>query len=241
MRGFLRAMHSTKKTLLLGVDGCRPDCLLPLQAPNITRLKEKSAFSFNAQVRFFISFIFLSFLNSGRKFSGHHLRFSCCLQKTCQVTMSGPSWTSCVTGVWEDKHEVLSNDTMGQAKWDRYPSLFQRIKSLRPDTKTAIVASWGNFVDLRDQVDTAWFLADIEQDELTASEICNLLKEENTPDVLFGHLDAIDHAGHLFGYGTDIPEYMEVKSSQQVTLGYSISGCLYWTYFRYHQSKKKTL
>jgi predicted AlkP superfamily pyrophosphatase or phosphodiesterase len=35
-----------------------------------------------------------------------------------------------------------------------------------------------------------------------------LLEKEVTYDVTFTHFDLVDHAGHLHGYGVDVPEYI---------------------------------
>jgi len=44
-------------------------------------------------------------------------------------------------GVWPAKHGVLNND-FSTNRYDRYPDIFTRIESLRPDLHTFVVADW---------------------------------------------------------------------------------------------------
>ena len=81
----------TKKVLILGIDGLRPDALIAANTPNVDRLLENGCFSAEAQ--------------------------------TGQYTVSGPGWSSLLTGVWWSKHGVTdvvvpvifaSNRSMGE-------------------------------------------------------------------------------------------------------------------------------
>ena len=60
---------------------------------------------------------------------------------TCQVTVSGPGWSSMLTGVWSPKHEVLDNDFL-QPRYADYPHFFTRLKQVRPELITASFDSW---------------------------------------------------------------------------------------------------
>jgi len=57
----------SKRVLIIGIDGCRPDTLLAAVTPNLDRLREGAAFSFRAM--------------------------------TGDVPISGPGWSSALTGV----------------------------------------------------------------------------------------------------------------------------------------------
>ena len=58
-------------------------------------------------------------------------------------TVSGPNWASMLTGVWKEKHGIVSNDfpfaTDGLAT---YPDFLTRIERLRPELRTFAVADW---------------------------------------------------------------------------------------------------
>ena len=70
----------SKKILLIGIDGCRPDVLKIANTPNIDKLVNNGILFENA----------LSSIND-------------------QPTRSGPGWTSLLTGVWYDQHTVKDN------------------------------------------------------------------------------------------------------------------------------------
>ena len=58
------------------------------------------------------------------------------------VTSSGPSWSSMLTGVWEDKHGVTSNNYTG-SNYNDYPYFPTRVKECRPNAKAVQITSWG--------------------------------------------------------------------------------------------------
>ena len=64
-------------------------------------------------------------------------------------TISGPGWSSMLIGVWPAKHGVLNND-FSTNRYDRYPDIFTRIESLRPDLHTFVVADWLPLVTSKD-------------------------------------------------------------------------------------------
>ena len=56
-------------------------------------------------------------------------------------TVSGPGWSSMLTGVWMDKHGVENND-FSSSRYDLYPDLLTRIEQLRPELSTLAVVDW---------------------------------------------------------------------------------------------------
>src|SRR4051812_12934347 len=87
-----------KRFLLIGIDGCRTDALLAAQAPNLHRLRDEGAFSAKNDIL-------------GER-------------RTAAETVSGPGWTSILTGVWADKHGVVDN---GFRQRSRYGTFFARL------------------------------------------------------------------------------------------------------------------
>ncbi len=51
-------------------------------------------------------------------------------------TISGPSWSTILTGVWHTKHGVVDNSYSG-ARYDEYPTAFTRIEQAKPQMRTA--------------------------------------------------------------------------------------------------------
>ena len=61
--------------------------------------------------------------------------------QTTRPTSSGPAWSSMLTGVWPEKHAVLSNNFQGN-EYATYPDFLSRIEQLRPDLVTFAAADW---------------------------------------------------------------------------------------------------
>lgn len=56
-------------------------------------------------------------------------------------TVSGPGWSSMLTGVWMDKHGVENND-FSSSRYDQYPDFLTRIERVRPELSTFAVLDW---------------------------------------------------------------------------------------------------
>ena len=69
--------------------------------------------------------------------SGHLQRTG----RTARPTVSGPCWSSILTGVWPEKHGVLSND-FSSNRVRQFPDFLTRIESVRPELNTFAAADW---------------------------------------------------------------------------------------------------
>jgi CubicO group peptidase (beta-lactamase class C family) len=56
-------------------------------------------------------------------------------------TVSGPGWSSMLTGVWMDKHGVENND-FSSSRYEDYPDFLTRIESVRPELSTLAILDW---------------------------------------------------------------------------------------------------
>lgn len=59
--------------------------------------------------------------------------------RTGSPSVSGPGWSSFLTGVWPDKHGVTDNEFQGKA-YDRFPDVLTRLESVRPELDTYAAA-----------------------------------------------------------------------------------------------------
>ena len=87
-----------RRVLIIGVDGCRPDMLTACPDRTPNMLS----------------------LSGGKNQVIPNAQ-------TCVVTMSGPGWTSCLTGMWPHKHRVDGKDNDFSnfgSKWT--PTVFHR-------------------------------------------------------------------------------------------------------------------
>ncbi len=111
--------------------------------------------------------------------------------QTGEITISGPGWSDMLTGVWYAKHGVRDNSFEG-ANYEKYPHLFRRLKSKRPDLVTASIVNWApiNEEILRD----ADFHQETNSDIRVEAETIAYLAYAD-PHILFLQLDDIDAGG----------------------------------------------
>jgi len=124
-------------------------------------------------------------------------------------TVSGPGWSSFLTGVWPDKHGVVSNDFSSSA-YDRYPDFLTRLEQADPAFGTMAVVDWmplGAAVDggplLSDAVDSlivldgyelGWLEADSIGGDLAAAALSS-----SDVDAAFVYIGAADELSHESG------------------------------------------
>ncbi len=175
---------SAPKALVIGVDGLRGDGIPGAETPRLDALMESAAYTLFAST-----------------------------QLEAQ-TVSGPGWTSILTGVDADKHGIHSN-----SDWldiDRsYPTMIARAFDLGLPTATAI-----NWTPIQLNIIESGVTdeAILGTDEEVASGMADLLETEDF-DLHFVHLDDVDHAGHSSGFSTGNPEYVEAVEVIDVLVG----------------------
>lgn len=185
--------NAVPKVLVIGMDGTRADALKAATAPTIHRLASLGTISWTA--------------HAGGAASG----------PTNQPTISGPGWTTILTGVWADKHGVVDNNFKIR-NYDKWPHFFVRLKEVKPELRTASFVSWDPIEDLILGFPGNIKSADAhgkakEKDGLKRDqEVVDMALKElsgNNPDVLFVYFDNIDHNGHGTGFTPLNPKYMD--------------------------------
>jgi thiamine biosynthesis lipoprotein len=129
---------------------------------------------------------------------------------TSAVTVSGPAWSSLLTGVWPDKHGVHDNTFEG-ADYGRFPHFFARLKAQRPDAFTVSAIDWipiDRFI-VGDTGADVRFVCDYEDDgdEKVVGAVVDALAAHD-PDIVFVYLADLDVAGHEHGYHPAAPGYI---------------------------------
>jgi len=126
--------------------------------------------------------------------------------QTGRPTVSGPGWSSFLTGVWPDKHGVTDNSFHGK-RYDEYPDFLTRIEQVRPELNTFAALDWlplgadsaggpviGDAPDFKFVVDgyvLTWPGAD---SAVVAAAVGQLLTGD--PDALFVYFGNPDEASH---------------------------------------------
>ncbi|WP_423488148.1 alkaline phosphatase family protein [Mycobacteroides sp. PCS013] len=165
------------KVLVIGVDGTNMSKILDAQTPNFHELMQEGTTGVSS-------------------IAGH-------------TTISADSWTTILTGVWDTKHGVTNNGITND--FTRFPSVYTQIERAKPELKTASIADWNVLEKIArggigaDQVvRTPAIAGDDSESQLDAQTSANVAKsiQNDGPDFLFTHLDQVDHAGHLYGGGS---------------------------------------
>jgi len=162
------------KVLLIGIDGLRSDVLN----------KENSPFLYNLSIS---KFTYVNY---------NHI--------VERPTISGPNWSSILTGTRVDKHNV-SNNNFSDNSLTVYPSIFHYIEKRAPYLKTSSIVNWSP-INKYIAIDADYR----EMKEINDLEVYNIAKENITSsssDVMFLQFDELDIAGHNFGFSKNSNEY----------------------------------
>jgi predicted AlkP superfamily pyrophosphatase or phosphodiesterase len=122
--------------------------------------------------------------------------------------VSGPGWSSLLTGVWPGKHGVTDNEFVGE-RYDRFPDFLTRIERVRPELSTFAVADWlplvraaevrptiSDSVDVKQVLD-GYDLGWREADSVAVGMAVRQLLDAD-PDALFVYLGNPDETSHHF-------------------------------------------
>ncbi|MGX9919697.1 alkaline phosphatase family protein [Streptomyces sp. NPDC002248] len=183
-----RAAARTPKVLLLGIDGALLGRTAAAGTPHLDSLR---ASGLTAQ--------------------------SLLYSEPLAPTLSGPGWSTILTGVWPDKHKVRDNNFTGR-RFDLYPDFLTRAERYRPALSTYAVASWNPLTTtvFSPEVDTRVSTPEAEYDTGTTQRAVAALRDGNH-DAVFVHLDNVDHAGH--SYGAASSQYLAALATADAQLG----------------------
>ena len=155
-----------RRVLVIGIDGARVDSLIAANTPNLDQLATNGAATYAAQ---------------------------CSLG---QATVSGPGWSTLLTGVWANKHNVNDNN-FSNPNYANYPHVFARIRQAQPQAYLSSVVHWSP-INTSILTNETFKLTGRSDSQVASQAACHLL--EAGPDVLFLHFDDMDAAGHAGGY-----------------------------------------
>ncbi|MEM7434338.1 MAG: alkaline phosphatase family protein [Myxococcota bacterium] len=194
----------TPRVLVLGIDGLRPDALQAASTPAIDALIGAATTTYNAV-------------------AGGELG-----TPTEQRTLSGPGWSSILTGVWVDKHGVEFNTFEG-SRFDRYPHFYARIREIDPSAYLSSFATWSPIheeilgQDGADVVFSPGAQSSLAGDTAVTAEVVAHLDLED-PDVVFVHLDNPDAAGHSSAFSPESSPYISAIEGADRQVGDMIAA-----------------
>lgn len=137
--------------------------------------------------------------------------------RTTTPSVSGPGWSSMLTGVWPEKHGVHDNE-FGGRRYDEYPGFLTRLESAHPELSTYATGDWmplfeleggstavGPDVDRRDAIDgyeVGWAEGDSRNVSLAIQQLSG-----GDPAAMFVYLGNPDEVSHETGaIGTEYRE-----------------------------------
>ena len=186
-----------KKVLYLGIDGCRFDALRVANTPHLDRLIDQGCYDDQTQIL-------------GKRYQGND-------------TISGPGWSSILTGVWADKHGVNDNQFRGK-NYERFPHFFSRLKEVQPEARTVSVVTWGpiheHIVSAADvDISVSTDDADYERADAEGADHVVQALAESDSTVVFYYIGQVDETGHKYGFHPSVPPYIEAIERADALVG----------------------
>ena len=176
------------RVLVIGIDGVRPDALQIADTPAIDELITAGAFTKNTKIL-------------GDRYRDNE-------------TISGPGWSSFLTGVWADKHGVNDNTFRGE-NYDKYPHFFAYLKQAFPKAVTGSFVDWepiDTFIlrdaDVREVCPASNKDSLSQKDEKLANKAAEFLAQQN-PHAVFVYFGQVDEIGHQDGFHPSVPSYLQ--------------------------------
>lgn len=185
----LTAAEPIKKVLYIGIDGTRFDAIEKADTPQLDALMKDGIHSPTCLIL-------------GERYQKND-------------TVSGPGWSSILTGVWADKHGVNDNKFVG-GKYEDFPHFFVRVKEQLPNARTVSHVTWepifkhitkGADVSVNYEEKAHTVAAYDGYDNAAVAASVKELREGN-PAALFCYIGQVDIAGHTHGFHPTVPEYI---------------------------------
>jgi len=129
------------------------------------------------------------------------------------ITYSGPNWSSMLTGVHLDKHNVTGNGFEND-NYDEYPPFFYYIEQANENINTASIVNWTpiNTYILSNYADYAPLESINDLDVFEAAKN-TLLDDGPNHDIIFLQFDELDGAGHEHGFSPFIDGYINTAAT----------------------------
>jgi hypothetical protein len=124
------------------------------------------------------------------------------------TTISNPSWTAILTGVWGERTGVINN-VFTPWTYDKWPTVFNQLEAHNSDIQTTTIADWNvinaisgagsipvdeNIYIPQIEGDTDWSETDDAVGDATVDAIENT--PEGVPSFLFSYFVGVDENGH---------------------------------------------
>ncbi|MCO8125513.1 alkaline phosphatase family protein [Stieleria sp. TO1_6] len=195
----------TKHVLVIGIDGTRADALNAADTPHLDALIKRGRLWENTQI-----------LGD---------------RPTENDTVSGPGWSSFLTGVWADKHGVQDNRFAGN-QLDQFPHFFSYIRQRYPAARLGSFVDWAPIQQyiVRDADVDVCFESHgageyAKSDKKLADAAAAFLRQPES-DVAMVYFGAADETGHANGFHPSIKAYTDSIATIDQRVGEVVAAML---------------
>lgn len=134
---------------------------------------------------------------------------------TLAPTISGNGWSSMLTGVGLDKHNVPDNN-FTNPNYANYRDFLTRIETYNSNLRTMSLVHWAPINN--NIINTADVKTNFSTDLAVKNAAVNALQNDN-PDVLFVDFDDVDGAGHSYGFSSTSTQYVNSIQTTDTYIG----------------------
>ena len=154
------------------------------------------------------------------------------------TTISNPSWTAILTGVWGERTGVINN-VFTPWTYDNWPTVFNQLEAHNSDIQTTTIADWNvinaisgagsipvdeNIYIPQIEGDTDWSDTDDAVGDATVDAIENT--PQGVPSFLFSYFVGVDENGHMHGGAS--PQYADAIVNVDENLGDILAAVEAW-------------
>lgn len=146
---------------------------------------------------------------------------------TGHTTISNPSWTGVLTGVWSETAGV-SNNVFTPWTYDTWPTIFNQLETYNPAIQTTAIGNWdviakiagagsipADVIKYYPQINDSWTDTDDEVGTASIDAIENTAA--GTPSFQFTYFVGVDETGHEYSAGS--PQYADALRNVDVNIG----------------------
>ncbi|MCL1126251.1 alkaline phosphatase family protein [Shewanella surugensis] len=123
--------------------------------------------------------------------------------------ISGPNWTAMISGSYPSKNKVTSNIDLYK---NQVETLFSAYREQYPQGEMWTLYEWQGFQSLLNASDAFQINEHVAEATAIPQTIALMQNQTCLPDLLFLHLDYVDHAGHSEGWGS-LPYLNAIKQA----------------------------
>lgn len=152
------------------------------------------------------------------------------------TTVSNPSWTGVLTGVWSEQAGV-SNNVFTPWTYDTWPTIFNQLETYNPAIQTSAIADWANIAQIAGAgsipADYIRYFAPVDDDFLASddevgAESVNVIRNTvaGTSSFQFTYFVGVDNTGHEFDAGS--PQYANALRNVDQNIGAMMAEIAAW-------------